>query len=522
MSESRDVPAGTNPHPANLNDLAQLRKQAKELLRAATAGDAAALARFRAAHPGWMKDSNPSPKLADAQWVIARELGIESWPKLKLAAEQLRRDRDGNAAVFVEACMTGDAARAAALIDADPAVASHDLACALCAANVDFVRDAIEDDPTSATALLTRRNLPPILVATRTIRLRDSASAERAVEIVRLLVAAGADPNVAAPFDPPYHTSDGRPLYYAAGFHGSLPLSRALIELGANPDRPPDGETLYHCVEHGNGELLRLVIGRAASKPWRSYCVLHLLDYEWPEGLRIFLDSGIDLAHRHPQRGETALHWAIKHGRSRRVVEQLLDAGADPLLPDHHGVTPYAIAIHAAHDGATDAIEARGVKPPLGPREALLRAATQSDEAFDAVRKQFGDAARLQDADGELACLLVRAARADVLRRLLAAGLPPSAYNSWGHTALHWACVTARPDLVEVLLNAGAKPDVRDREHNAVPAGWAAWGSMNWPHRPQADYARCVELIGEAGGPMPENEWGSPEVLAARTKFLKG
>jgi hypothetical protein len=54
-------------------DLDQARRQAKELLRAARSGDARALARFRA---------DRTPRLADAQAAVARELGFSSWPAL--------------------------------------------------------------------------------------------------------------------------------------------------------------------------------------------------------------------------------------------------------------------------------------------------------------------------------------------------------------------------------------------------------------------------------------------------------
>jgi hypothetical protein len=54
-------------------DLSQARRRAKELLRAARAGDPAALARLRADRP---------PRLADAQRAVARELGLRSWAGL--------------------------------------------------------------------------------------------------------------------------------------------------------------------------------------------------------------------------------------------------------------------------------------------------------------------------------------------------------------------------------------------------------------------------------------------------------
>jgi len=80
--------------PAFRLDLEQQRKRAKELQRALLAGDDTALRRFRQHHPGFSQDATPRPtKLADAQLVIAREIGLPSWPKLKahiLTAKDMR------------------------------------------------------------------------------------------------------------------------------------------------------------------------------------------------------------------------------------------------------------------------------------------------------------------------------------------------------------------------------------------------------------------------------------------------
>lgn len=55
-------------------DVEQARRRAKELLRAARAGDADAIARLPRRHDPIV--------LADAQFAVARELGFASWPKL--------------------------------------------------------------------------------------------------------------------------------------------------------------------------------------------------------------------------------------------------------------------------------------------------------------------------------------------------------------------------------------------------------------------------------------------------------
>jgi hypothetical protein len=73
-------------------DIDQLRRQARELLRAAVAGEPGAVARLRAV--------SERPALAAAQLAIAREHGFRSWPALRSEAESRRppTDRDVRAA----------------------------------------------------------------------------------------------------------------------------------------------------------------------------------------------------------------------------------------------------------------------------------------------------------------------------------------------------------------------------------------------------------------------------------------
>ena len=70
----------TSPLPARPS-LEQLRKQAKELVKAYRGGDRAAVARFHAHHP--RITSGELVALADAQLVLAREYGFASWARLK-------------------------------------------------------------------------------------------------------------------------------------------------------------------------------------------------------------------------------------------------------------------------------------------------------------------------------------------------------------------------------------------------------------------------------------------------------
>ena len=103
--------------PAFRLDLEQQRKRAKELRQAFLAGDPSAHRRFRQCHPGFWKDgglwkdgatASRPVKLSDAQLVIAREIGLPSWRKLKAHILAMRgmRERIAHGAAAPDQDMT--------------------------------------------------------------------------------------------------------------------------------------------------------------------------------------------------------------------------------------------------------------------------------------------------------------------------------------------------------------------------------------------------------------------------------
>src|SRR6185369_4655034 len=94
-------------------DLDQLKRQAKELLDAYRASSPDAVAEVTAYH------QDPAPgtfALHDAQFVLARSYGFESWPKLKAAVDGV------TAARLHEAAENGDLAAARQLLTRRPEI----------------------------------------------------------------------------------------------------------------------------------------------------------------------------------------------------------------------------------------------------------------------------------------------------------------------------------------------------------------------------------------------------------------
>src|SRR5262245_16610915 len=100
----RNVPTRRmRQHP----DLEQLKRQAKELLQAFVAGDPQSAAEVNAHY----RAPDPSKfALHDAQLVVARSYGFESWPKLKAYVDGVTVKR------LAEAIRAGDLAQVRAML----------------------------------------------------------------------------------------------------------------------------------------------------------------------------------------------------------------------------------------------------------------------------------------------------------------------------------------------------------------------------------------------------------------------
>ena len=121
MSQSHhSTPTRKLPAKPNLN---QLKKQAKDLLKAFQAGEAAAVAEVRAHYRDPISEAGGEGfQLSDAQLVLARAYGFESWAKLKAFVDGVTMSR------FVAAVEAGDIERVRAMLRQRPELVHMDTA----------------------------------------------------------------------------------------------------------------------------------------------------------------------------------------------------------------------------------------------------------------------------------------------------------------------------------------------------------------------------------------------------------
>jgi uncharacterized protein len=310
-------------------DIEQLRRQAKERLRAAKLGDPAALAS--------LAPFGKRLQLATAQLAVAREHGLQSWPQLQLEISR-RRTLDQH-----------DATALAAFVHRHPDAAVIDLT-------------KWKDHPEGASPL---GYLAMARFDTRTRQWREATGAAAAAQV---LLAAG------APVDGPPGARE-TPLITAASY-GDADVAAVLIAAGADLEARasqdaggvPGGTAMLHAAVFGMTEVIDLLVAAGAKvnsieeaaaagqhESWieggfdREAGIRALVmaaDHQRLDSIDALLQAGVDVDATDSRWGRHPLRIAVQNGRVLSV-ERLLARGANPTAPGPDGMTPNNLCARA-------------------------------------------------------------------------------------------------------------------------------------------------------------------------------
>jgi ankyrin repeat protein len=367
---SRSLP----PDPS----LEQLRKQAKDLLRAYQARDPASATRMRTHHPRLAdQDGSHAATLADAQFALAREFGFASWPKLKRHVEITRRPADFHEPTwgrdtwpFLTAVFEGHEATVRQMLTADATLARSEYA------YLQPLHYAVKGGRPSMVRLLADADANPMAEGWSGRPLGDDTPLARArdrelPDIVRLLEEAAARPLAALPERseaPP--DARGRLEVEMSGYGHRGDTAGALDLLRRHPDLAYAG--LYEAVHQGHTKLARLLLEHGAdpTKPWRWACwltpLMHALRYQRPnyEMATLLMDHGVTADDANGM-GMTTLHILVGLGTTEATA-WLLDRGADIHVRDHEfDSTPLAWAARFGREDMVRLLLARGAQSVL-------------------------------------------------------------------------------------------------------------------------------------------------------------
>ncbi len=355
------------------------------------------------------------------------------------------------------------------------------------------------------------------------------------LEALRLLDAYGACPNTV-------NQKGFSPLSQAVA-SGQRAVVEALLAMDADPNWLPDPDggpgdahfvpPLAHAARNGQTDLIALLL-QAGADPGLRYgpdgrtCWLDALLNQQVEAAQQFLETGQSLdvasglgwtpwmaalyqgqdemAHALEAAGAAVgdrdrvrLLRAAREG-DRHTVEACVSAGADIDTRDPDGATPLLLAVAQRHDALVHWLLTPHADRGLAPTaDVTLRDREGRDGLTYAVEHENPELARALIAAGAdpnapaTPPLLIRAVQQQSIpltTLLLEAGADVNGQNEdeKGNTALHAAVKNNFPDLVALLLKAGADPN-RPNVKGEAPLHW----------RLKKEYAPIYEALLAAG-----------------------
>jgi ankyrin repeat protein len=488
----------------------QFRHQAKDLLKSYRAGDAGAVAEVE------RHVQAPDPAafaLHDAQRVLARSYGFPSWAKLKSYVHAIQSYRqpepnsDDDANRFLRlACITyfdGDhpsrRARARQLLAGKPHIARANICTAAAVGDVAAVAGFLAKGA-DVHAKGGPFDWEPLLYAAYS-RLDSEAEEHSTLEVARILVEAGADPNAGFLWDwginfPCLLTAltGVLGLGEADVGRGEGPLTqpphqhwyefaRLLLEAGADPN---DNQGLYHRMQYPDDEHLKLLLeyglGKGQGGPWfkRFFQVWPCVDRGAAAGYLPRTPADI-LSYQ--------LRWAVGADAFDRV-KLLVENGADV----------NGVSVREGQEMA-DYLVVRGAKliaRTRGTAEEFAEACNRGDAAR--ARELVASNPSLLNNLGDLLTGAAEEGNLDSLRLLVELGADVNGKGGgprrWPHdtSPLWWAAHAGRLDAVKLLVELGADVHARDPNYDATPLASANYKG----HRKVVEYLVQFAPICEA------------------------
>jgi ankyrin repeat protein len=484
-------------------NLEQYKKQAKEIVRSvadpAHSDRAESLQRFKRNHPRFHKLSEDelnaaTCSLAEAQLILAREHGFQSWPKfahhieMQALIESVANLADPVSA-FLEVAViprhmdhtSGSLDHPQLILERYPQAAAANIYTAVVLADEAGVRNIVATDPTAASKPGGPLNWDPLtyLCFSRYLRL-DKSRSDAFLATARVLIEAG------APAQSGWYETIDQPnprqilestIYGAAAVGQHAGLAKLLLDHGADPN---DEETAYHVPETNDNTVMEVML-KTGKFNARSLGWLLVRKADWHDGagLKMALEYGAD-PNLNLRWGGNAFQHCLRRDNGIDMIKLMLDHGGDPDLRSVH--ERWSVTDFAARRGRRDVLELlreRGIPIRLEGVNKLIGACALGDdvairaimktepmlrEELLSARELYGGMALAEFAAND---------NADGVRCLLDLGVSPGALHGRGDgywsvvkddTALHYAAWRAAHTVVVLLVERGAPVELRDSQ----------------------------------------------------------
>lgn len=424
---------------------------------------------------------------------------------------------------------------ARALFARHPEIAGRELSVDCVLGDEAGVRTRLAADPASARRLRSPGDWPPLLYVSASPF--HEGSPERAAALARVarrLIEAGAPADTFVLWQPDNPASKLPALYFASA-GGNAPVTRVLLEHGADPN---DGESIYHAAQFDREECLALLLAHGGNlgdrhMQWGNTPLFFNLGHREggpgteraDRGTRWLLEHGADPEVTSGPEAETALHCAARVGRGPEMIALLVAHGAQLSRRTKSGATPYALALRFGNLATAEALAAQGADTnDVRDLDRLIAACAAGDErAARALLARSPDLlATLGDEAGDAVGLFAERAESGPLAVALTLGFPAEGPARADETPLHRAAWHGRPRSVALLLARNVRVNVRDHIYGCSALAWACHGSANC-RTADDDYLACVDLLIDAGADRDTavNRWGLPAEAMGRPAIAR-
>ena len=297
-------------------------------------------------------------------------------------------------------------------------------------------------------------------------------------EVTELLLKANANPNQENAF-----------ALMIAALLGHLDIVQQLLEYGADPNSicNVDGSTALHCALHRKKEntsikmtIIQQLIEKGANiiniqNRYGLTALMMATSHCLSEVVELLLQNGAD-PNIHSNKGRTALMYACNHGNSK-VAKSLLSYNANPQLVDNDGFTASIYALRSGNKGlAYEVVNDRDFSQ--NELKCLLIMDLLEGDQTEAFSR-LDDITDLTTDKKELLISCVVGSLEDVVGKLHESGLHPDTPLVGGLTLLMIASSCGYIELVEYLIIMEGDVNQRDIFWKYTPLFYAILGSKS-------------------------------------------